>query len=35
MKNCFGDFPGGAMVKMVSKTSSNIGSVGLILGQRS
>ena len=34
-KNFFGDFPGGAVIKMVSKTSSNVGSVGSILGQRS
>ena len=31
----FGDFPGGAVVKMVSKTSSSVGSVGSILGQGS
>ena len=34
MKNFFGDFPGGAVVKTVSKTSSNVGSVGSMLGQR-
>ena len=35
MKNFFGDFPGGAVVKMVSKTSSSVGSMGSILGQGS
>ena len=31
MKKFFGDFPGDAVVKMVSKTSSNVGSMGSIL----
>ena len=35
MKNFFGDFPGGAVVKMVTKISSSVGSVGSILNQGS